>query len=115
MRIVEAELDALFPAVGLDSVSGGESGRGVPGPAADEAMDLGGMDARVGPTADALDVLPPGDPPMIGRYRIVRRLGQGGFGAGYLARDADLARPAAIKVHSPQPAAGPDHAAQYLC
>src|SRR5215471_7725996 len=45
MRIVEAQLDALFPASGPDPVSGVGSGRVVPGPAADEAMDLGGLDA----------------------------------------------------------------------
>ena len=55
MRIVEAQLDALFPAAGPDAVAGR------------------GSDGR-----------PQGDPAMIGRYLIVRRLGQGGFGSVYL-------------------------------
>ena len=74
----------------------------------------GGMDARGVPTADASDELPQGDPPMIGRYRIVRRLGQGGFGRVYLARDDDLDRPVAIKVPSPERVSGPDDVEQYL-
>src|SRR6516225_2521734 len=114
MRIVEAELDALFPGAGPDPVSGGGSGRGVPGPPADEAMDLGGMGARRVPTADASDGLPQGDPPIIGRYRIVRRIGQGGFGRVYLARDDDLDRHVAIKVPSPERVSGPDDVEEYL-
>src|SRR6516165_8320457 len=62
MRIVEAQLDALFPASGTASVSDGGSGWGVSGPAADEAIDLRGMDARGGTTADVADELPQGDP-----------------------------------------------------
>ena len=38
------------------------------------------------------------DPPFIGRYQVIRPLGQGGFGRVFLARDADLRRQVAIKV-----------------
>ena len=48
-----------------------------------------------------------GDPTKIGRYRIIRRLGQGGFGRVYLAHDDDLDRPVAIKVPNPERIAAP--------
>ncbi|HEV3259155.1 MAG TPA: serine/threonine-protein kinase, partial [Gemmataceae bacterium] len=117
MRIVEAELDALFPTAGPGCVSGGGSGgsgRGVAGPAADEAMDLGGMDTGEVPTVGASSESPQGDPPVIGRYRIVRRLGKGGFGLVYLARDDDLDRHVAIKVTSPTRVAGLGDVEEYL-
>ena len=91
-----------------DPVSGGGSGRALWGPAADQAIDLGGMGAQGVSTADVWDELPQGDPPIIGRYRIVRRLGEGGFGRVDLARDDDLDRPVAIKVPSPGRVSGPD-------
>ena len=43
-----------------------------------------------------------GDPSQIGRYRIIRRLGQGGFGRVYLAHDDELDRSVAIKVPNPE-------------
>jgi len=55
-----------------------------------------------------------GDPSTIGRYRIIRHLGQGGFGRVYLAHDDDLDRPVAIKVPNPERVAGPADVEEYL-
>lgn len=46
-------------------------------------------------------VLPAPLPAQIGRFEIVRLLGHGGFGMVYLARDATLGRPLALKVPRP--------------
>jgi serine/threonine protein kinase len=56
----------------------------------------------------------PGDPPTVGRYRVIRRLGQGGFGRVYLAQDDDLDRPVAIKVPNPERISNPEEVETYL-
>src|SRR5271157_4003831 len=53
-------------------------------------------------------------PEKIGRYRVIRRIGQGGFGRVYLAHDDDLKRPVAIKVPNPERISRPEDVEAYL-
>ena len=51
------------------------------------------------PGRESAPLVPAGSTPThIGRYRIEKVLGQGGFGLGYLAHDDQLQRLVAIKV-----------------
>jgi serine/threonine protein kinase/formylglycine-generating enzyme required for sulfatase activity len=58
--------------------------------------------------------LPESLPQRIGRFRVVRLLGQGGFGRVYLAHDDDLNRQVAIKVPNPERIARPQDLEAYL-
>ena len=54
------------------------------------------------------------DPTQIGRYRVIKLLGRGGFGHVYLAQDDDLNRPVAIKVPRPERVSQPKDIEAYL-
>src|SRR5690348_17034981 len=96
------------------SVSNGGSEQCDPGLLVDATQDPTGADARGCSTAGTSEGPSQGDLPAIGRYRIIRRLGQGAFGRVYLALDEDLGRPVAIKVPSPGRVTDPDDVAAYL-
>ncbi|MFI5457893.1 MAG: protein kinase, partial [Isosphaerales bacterium] len=80
------------------------------------------MDDTKDPTettaAGSLEESPP-SPPMeqparIGRYRVIRSLGEGGFGRVFLAHDVDIDRRVAIKVPNPERISRPEDVEAFL-
>src|ERR1700688_822680 len=66
------------------------------------------------PPFPVIDTAPTDQPQQIGRYRIERVLGKGGFGLVYLAHDGQLQRPVAIKVPHRKLVDRPEAAEAYL-
>jgi serine/threonine protein kinase/formylglycine-generating enzyme required for sulfatase activity len=85
----------------LSETEGSQSSADGSSDSSDETTSLSGAD-RTHRVAEGVTGASDGDPSKIGRYRIIRRLGQGGFGWVYLAHDDDLDRPVAIKVPNPE-------------
>ncbi len=79
----------------------------------DETRSLSRTEGSQPPGEGSSD-LSVGDPSRIGRYRIIHRLGQGGFGRVYLAHDDDLDRPVAIKVPNPERITHPEDVEAFL-
>jgi eukaryotic-like serine/threonine-protein kinase len=84
-----------------------------PGGSSDETKSLSGTRGSQ-PPVEGSSGSSDGDPSTIGRYRIIHRLGQGGFGRVYLAHDDDLDRAVAIKVPNPERITRPEDAEAFL-
>jgi serine/threonine protein kinase len=70
---------------------------------------------QTAPEQEGQPLAPAGDQlSHIGRYRVEKLLGEGGFGRVYLAHDDQLRRPVAVKVPRPERVSQPGYADTYL-
>ena len=80
----------------------------------DVTTDPTALDTPDGPGSKRSASESPPRPARIGRYRVSRAIGRGGFGLVYLAHDDELDRPVAIKVPHAKQIADRQGAAPYL-
>ncbi len=99
----------------------GQAAPGTSGSAADSSVPPRVEEPTVALDIGATAASPPGsagnesdDIGVIGRYRIIRRLGKGSFGRVFLARDDELDRSVAIKVPNPERISRPEDVEAYL-
>jgi class 3 adenylate cyclase/tetratricopeptide (TPR) repeat protein len=117
---VEATQGGSVPAKGKEPSSKSDSGPTVADPSATpaaapaERLDATLYAAQGPPTMPAPETPTPPLPTVFGRYEVRRVLGSGGFGAVYLAHDAQLDRDVAIKVMHGELAHGKNRSDQSL-